>query len=558
MLEEREMPPAPGAPALEDSWVLENERLRLALLSRLQGGLGSFVDLKTGRDFVASRPGPLYRLTLSHPGQEPLELTSLHADGFTVDKQSTPQGLLLTLTYWGHRSLDIKVTCRVLLEPNSALSRWRIAVANNTDYGVRAIHYPVVLAPLVLGESQEDDYFLSGYFGGRLVNQPTENLSVSPFGHDVWWCRPNQYPGLMSAQLQAYYDDMAGLYLATHDGLGCVKAFHSSLAGEALDLSIEHNYDETPGLSFELPYDTVLGAFHGDWYAAADIYKAWAVQQLWCAKKTIDREDIPAWIKEPRPWLCVISRGNYDRLRGYVCSPPSEFPIPQFWPAKNVAPRIRHYSALLDTPVVVWMEGWEKIGAPGGPVDIFPPLEGEASFKAAMAEMAGDGHQIFMYLAYHWTYKRPMVGYDGWERFEREGRPLAALDEHGQIIKHLFPNAQKYFASVCVGSRGTQAIYLQNLLKLMDLGGVALQIDQQLGLVADACYSAEHEHTPGYGRWMYEKEREFLEMMRQATKGRNPDATFGYEEPCEIWIPQVDVHMHRPYSLGCVPLFDYL
>jgi hypothetical protein len=56
---------------------------------------------------------------------------------------------------------------------------------------------------------------------------------------------------------------------------------------------------------------------------------------------------------------------------------------------------------------------------------------------------------------------------------------------------------------------------------------------------------------------------EFLCKVRKACKQRNPDATFGFEAPCEIWIQEVDLHMHRPYLIRpfgqfAVPLFDYL
>jgi hypothetical protein len=118
---------------------------------------------------------------------------------------------------------------------------------------------------------------------------------------------------MIALQMQAYYDGTAGLYMATHDGSGNVKHFGLARLKDELDVSTEHNYDERPGLSFDLPYDTVLGVFHGDWYAAADIYKQWAVQQSWCARKTIDRDDIPARLKEPRPTLQYECRGDYQR-----------------------------------------------------------------------------------------------------------------------------------------------------------------------------------------------------------------------------------------------------
>src|SRR5207249_9269392 len=99
---------------------------------------------------------------------------------------------------------------------------WRISIRNRTSYGVRAIRFPIVVSPSILGESDEDDQFISGSWGGRLVSRPGQG---KPLGHARFradggrgpsWL-PNQYPGTIAVQLEAYYDKVAGLYLATYD-----------------------------------------------------------------------------------------------------------------------------------------------------------------------------------------------------------------------------------------------------------------------------------------------------------------------------------------------------
>ena len=551
------------------TWTISNEHMRVVLASAANGGLASLVDLRTGRDFVAA-PRPLYELLLFEKGREPVELSSLDADSLDVERIGSPKGESLLLTYGPHGGLDIRVMCRVELEAGSRLSTWRVSIDNGTSYGVRAIRFPVIVAPTVLGESVEDDCFVSGIFGGTMTHRPGEDAPLvdraefrAKGGRDSGWM-PVQYPGFISMQMQAYYDDLAGLYMAAYDDAGTVKRFGLTRLEDGLDISIEHSYDERAGLSFDLPYQTVLGVFHGDWYTAADIYKAWAEEQHWCARKIVERTDLPAWIIEPRPWMAIISRGNYARLRGILNQPPAEWPIGKFWPAKKVVPLMREYADILNTPVVTWMEGWEKIGAPGGPVDIFPPLEGEETFRAAMAELYRDGNLPFMYLAgFHWCYKRPTVGYDDWERFEKEGRSMAALDDRGELMisdisARTYGDGQKYFVSLCTGSEGTQKLFLDNFLRLMDLGAVAVQMDQQLGFHAQVCYSDEHGHPPGYGPWMYDATLDFVRQVRRATRERDPDAILGLEMPCEVWIQELDIAFHRPYGVGRIPLYDYV
>jgi len=536
------------------TWVLRNEHIDIGFSENSNGGLSSFVDVKTGRDFIEEE-APLFKMLLSKAGTTQA-FTALDAGSYDVQTGVTGKADNITITYRQIGGLDIDVTCRASLEPGSVLSYWTIAVRNGTDYGVRTLEYPVVLAPPVLGETDDDDYYIYGMMGGARRRSPGRDRKMQE--RDFQWL-PIQYPGVLTLQLEAYYDQDAGLYIATYDSAGNIKTFDLRFTEHAFDLSVQHMYNEQPGLSFELPYPTVLGVFRNDWYEMADLYKAWAHHQPWCAKKTIERDDLPDWLLEPRPWLCIISRGDYERLRGTVWSPPAEYPIGRFWPARKVVPMMRDYARIFGTPVVTWMEGWEQHGTPAGPVDIFPPYEGEESFVRAMADLNADGNYAFMYLAgLHWTYKRAMVGYDGWERFAREGMPLVIRDDQGDIVKCEFVNAQKCFFNACIGSETIKQMYIENLMTLMDYHGVALQIDQQLGMYTHVCYSEDHGHPPGYGPWMTEAMFDFLTRLRKAIKDRNPNATFGYEAPCEIWLQHVDVNMHRPYMKGLFPIFDYI
>ena len=505
-----------------------------------------------------AQPGPLYRILLSTKE----ELTSLDARQVRIERHDDG----VTLRFERHKDLDLTVVCRMRLD--GALSRWRISITNHTSRGIRAVRYPVVLATPVLGASDQDDEFISGSWGCLRRLRPAAVAPVEKVefrcesGRNNWL--PQHYPGTMAVQMMAFYDRAAGLYIATEDSAGYIKHFGFGRLKDALDLSVEHDYDTAPGRPFELPYDTVLGLFHGDWHDAADIYKDWARRQPWCAKRLTGRDDLPAWLTEPRPWLAVISRGNYQRLPGLLNQPPAEYPIAKFWPARKVVPLMRRYANALGTPVLTWMEGWEKIGSPGGPAEIFPPLEGEASYKAAMSLLTRDGNPPIMYLAgFHWTYKRPTTGYDDWPRFEREGRPMAVIDDHGKLLvsdmeHRVFGDGQKYFVTLCGADRRTQDLFLRNFLKLADLGAVGFQLDQQLGFHAVPCYSAAHGHPPGYGPWMTAATHEFIRKTARALRERTPRAAFGSEGWCEQWIQDQAFALYRPYGDPDVPLFDYL
>jgi hypothetical protein len=564
-----------------NSWSMSNGWVKIALSAESKGGLSEFVDLTTGRNLIGTS-SPLYRILLSQRGKDLVEVSSLDASDVSAKQEPSKDGQEITLIFTHHRPLEITVTCRVALPSGSNLSQWQISVKNETAYGVRAIQYPVVRAPLRLAGAGDHDHFVWGIWGGRIHDDPGKHLpqerqaafradggtgrnsSDDTLTHEHVSFLPDQYPGPVSEQFQAYYDRAVGLYMAAHDGHGNIKHFGITRLADSLDISIEHNYDERPGLTFTLPYETVLGVFHGDWQTAADIYKEWAGKQYWTVKKLTERDDIPSWLKEPRPMLEFEIRGHYERVRGTPSFPPSDFPDGRFYPAKKVVSLSERYASLFDTPVTVWYNGWEKIGNPCGPADIFPPLEGEQSFKAAMADVTRDGYYPSMaFWGMHWCYKRSSGGYDDWQRFMKEGLPLAALNDKEEPSRFVIGNMEKLFVPLCVGSDKTQQVFHAWEDKLMDLGAVSLEFDHQIGAYPSVCYSDQHGHPPGYGPWMYDKMRQFLQTSRDAAKHRNPNAVFSHEGICEAWVPYVDFMLNRPYSTlidgsGSLPIFTYL
>jgi hypothetical protein len=542
--------PSPGkAPASAD-WELANKHLKINLSRNTNGGLAGFTDLVSQRNFV-SVPLPLYRLSMVQKGGEPVRLSSKDAASLTVDRTVVGQAEVLDLSFGPHGSHDITVKCRISLEPDSPLSHWRISVKNDTGYAIRSLHYPLIQSSFASAGSVSEDVFVWGA-GGGLIRTMHAGASPSTYTIDS---RPAQYPGECALQMQAYYNHLAGLYMATYDAGINVKHFGFSRGEGGVDLSIEHNYDERPGLSFELPYDTVLGVFHGDWYAAADLYKEWATKQFWCARTVLEREDLPTWIKKSRPVLEFECRADYQRVHGWATFPSSDYPNGRFWPAKKVIPLSRRYSSIFNSPVVVWYNGWEKFGNPSGPVDTMPPLEGAESLKAAMDQISKDGNIPYMAVwGNHWHCKRSGAGYNGWERFQREGAPLAVRDDRGEFKKA--GGVEFTYVNICQGSEQTQQLFLDHFLDLINLGSVALEFD--IGAWPSPCYSDQHGHTPGFGPWMGKRTTEFFRKVRQMAKKRNPEAAFTVEGVAEPWIQDFDVMLDRPYFPGMVPLFTYV
>ncbi|MBN1553582.1 MAG: hypothetical protein JXA11_02470 [Phycisphaerae bacterium] len=513
----------------------------------------SFLDVKKGCEFIASG-APLYRMQLSKRGGETMELTSLDAKDCKVEQKSDTGCQTITLTFGRHGSHDLRVVCTVVLEEKSPICRWRISVKNNTSHGIRAVFYPIVQTPLTLGKANQEDCFVWPRLGGMIIKDP----SINSAGFSV----REQYPGKISAQLQMLYNKTAGLYLATYDDQGNIKHYGMRRLKDSLDVSLEHNYDETPGLDFSLPYDTVLGVFHGDWHDGADLYKAWGTQQHWCSKTLARRKDIPGWAKQGRPYLMFMQTGHQGTLWYGPLRTAAELPNSRYFPSKKLAPLMKQYSTSLKTPVIPLWIAWQKWGDCIGPDDMFPDGKGGIKpetwkeFKASLTQMwRQDAPALLMIPGLHWTYRKDSTGYNSWDRFAKEGKQLASLGDKGNIRFAVWP--MKTFAHLCHGSADVRRMFLKIVDKMLDAGIPIIQYDVFHGGQPHVpCYSTKHGHKPGYGQWMYKTSLDLLHKSRQRIKKHNPEFTLSIETPCETLLQELDVAMYRP-NVG-IPLYSYL
>ncbi len=370
---------------------IANSSLEVQLNARSRGALESVVDRASSRDFVsATKPPTLFRLTVATGDGKTRELTGADAATWEHKLNRTPSGEELVLRYKNLGGQDLEVECRVQLGATDTLSRWRITVENHSPLIIQSVVYPVVLAPRQLGPQWEDDRLLApgNTFDGELRRSQGPGTPF-PGGNKAL------YPGPAQVQFLAYFDETAGLYMAAYDNGGDPKrlGFLSTAAG--VDLSLQHEAWTSTRTNWSMPYDVVLGTFHGDWHAAADIYKQWALRQPWCSRKLTERSDISAWYLEGRPIVTFLPRGGEYYPEGRPPRAPDLFRARPPLPSPGLRP---HAPALfadvaqaLRSPIVVIEYGWEKQAMWINP-DVFPPYGGEDSFRKQVSGMRRDGH----------------------------------------------------------------------------------------------------------------------------------------------------------------------
>ncbi len=274
------------------AYTMLSGRARLGLGA--DGAIAALTDSTTKAVLAGGvDPAPAFRLRLEKPGDSPF--TRASTDAAKTEISQDGKAFVGTYTF-----ADLVVTTRVA--PNGdGLFTCGIEIENHSPWAITAITYPILHCPDKLGQDSTDDRILYPRCDGGVVEDPLRTMGGQSLD--------DTYPGPLSCQVMAYYDAQAGLYLATHDGSGSPKRLLARLNLDC-ELAIEHLLPITPGANVKLAYPTVFGVFSGDWYAAAEIYRQWAHQQVWCATPLSQRPDTPIWLKHGGIVTCYSPRAR--------------------------------------------------------------------------------------------------------------------------------------------------------------------------------------------------------------------------------------------------------
>ena len=528
---------------------------------RATGALRHLVHRPSGRDFCdAVQRRPLFRLCLTR--WRAGESVDLSADDFAHVDWRTSDPKTLEATFRDGPETGLVVRARLSAGADGlahfGLAHFGLAVENPSARAVASIQYPCFASPAALGGDAADDRLLfpQGLTDGLLVNAP---------GRQDRTLR-GAYPGSAAVQMAALYDPAAGLLLATQDAEGHCKDFEARLSRDRfVELSTTHLCPETPG-DAAIPYDTVLGTFTGDWRDAADLYKRWARNQPWCARKLTRRDDVPAFLKEGAAGV-IFGIGGPSGYNG-VFGPNLER-LPAVAAAYRARAKVPH--------LIVVPYGWENRGTWAG-IHYFPARPSDEAWRAANAALRAQGDRTAMLTSgYWWVVRRPRTSngpaFDDTADFERrqamtvrcaDGTPWL-VDATGKA--GTFGDWRGLSAKLCHGSVDARAAMLDIFLKTAALGTPLISFDQEIGGgQSEPCYATDHGHPPGYGAWMWSDFRDLCNEIRAKGHDVNPELGLFVENCGEMIIPVMATYWSRQFGVldpvssgeGPVGLFSYL
>ncbi len=452
----------------------------------------------------------------------------------------------------------------IFLPRNSSLSYWRITIENrDAGKSIWYVDFPMVSVEPIGGDP-EDDLLALPVHGGALIGDPYHGIQwdVKPWEEVATdlWRRPwidtmGSYPGNYNAQFAALYNDTIGLYLASYDGSMFSKRFLFYGNGSSLRMWVR-NYPSamlTPGLDYEVPYAFALGPFTGDWMDAADIYRDWAIRQVWCEKGPMYEWDD---LSEAAYNIDVTTTAPYsrpDRLIDPEMVKDNLLAMEEFF-RERVGGNV--------TVAVHWV-GWSKYmdvmnhnrGAP----NYLPPQDG---FPELLEELKRDGpFRNDVYFTSHGADTNTPYSDDDLYRWS-DLKKYACYNPLGEVYRRFTPHT----AWMDPSQEGWRRIMLNESLRTLE----TCKVD---GIYYDwyPKFRLEFSHHQGGGNFFAVGYRQEAREIREALRGLNPDFYSCPEGKSEIVIGVYDAMLMewfhgdesgivRPFAgIGRpIPLVSYL
>jgi hypothetical protein len=494
-----------GLPAIVS---LAGKALRLDFDGR-DGSLRQIRDLAAKCDHLDSAPAlaGLWRFR-ARTSERTVDLQPRHAKAFRADRSNTQEEHVFRLIWsaFGLSSApDLAIEVVVGLDRQGSASHWDFSVRNPAGLVPQEIHFPILPALA----RQDNERLAVPHWMGEVAADPRRGLTAGPGQRLVW-----HYPGELSMQWLAWYcQDGPGLYVACDD----TKARRKGMAvwcgaNQQVQLEVLHwpEQQSATGDSWTLGYHVRLGAFCGDWFTAAQRYRAWAIEQPWTRQSRLARGLVPDWVQDTALW--VWNRGRSPQVLA---------------PAETLRRE-------LGLPVSVFWHWWHGCAYDTGFPEYLPPREGAEAFCRAMVEAHRSGLHAMVYM------NQRLWGMTTRSWADENAARFAVKGPDGTIRPEVYNTfTRQPCASMCMGTPFWREKYAGLAEQAWrDLGIDAIYMDQACSSLA--CHDPGHGHPLGGGTSWIEGFQALAADLRRRCGAPRPIALAG--EGCgEAWLPHLDL-----------------
>jgi hypothetical protein len=487
--------------------VLENEAVRL-LFSADGGALIGLTDVRRGFEHVA-RPYALPFRLFSLPGRAPCE-------AFTDFRCEREPGELRF--FWRTDAADVTATVRLLADGAAFRASAR---PRGGDASPQCLEYPLLGG---LTSLNERTWLAHSWTTGVLMNDPASFLPAE--GALRFAPYPECFSGASMQLMSYYHQGTAGLYLAAHDGEGRQKWLNAYAENGLLTLShMAGMEDLRPGAPTLMPYDFVVRLTAGDgWEEAAEMYRAFALRQPWCARGTLaERMPEGDWLHNGVGYCTFGVDAGHDRgrwLRRYR----EDIGCPGF---HVLGPDWTHEPQTFGSGIPGGMEDWlptrfspETLAAVRENGDRFAPFE----FDFLVDLHQHDREKLTANLQ---RFPSPTFSHDAYQ-----------------------------FNMLCPCEPFTKAFHRERDVQVLREANVdAMYYDISANNLIKVCAAQTHTHTPGGGREITEGYRDIYADTGDAlSREAGRPIPLGTEQMCEVFLDRLDFYQARAWAQPCSTL----
>lgn len=389
-----------------------------------------------------------------------------------------------------------EVNLGVRVEKDSALSYWSMEVVVPTGWNLLKADFPLISwLPL------NKNIVMAAAHGWGLEYDLKPGVK-----HE------GLYPScLASMQFVAFYNRKGeGLYIGTHDPKACYKVFNLNALEKTAEFRVNNilAIPNKPVRKIKVPYEICIGAFQGDYYDAAMIYRDFSLTTIWGNIPTISKRKIAPWLKKTDLWL----RPNSDDPENF------EYLKTALDYFKETAHALHWYR-------------WHKIPYDTYYPEYFPPKD---FFKKQVAAAQKTG-----------TYVMPYINGRLWDPAAKswktkKAKEIAVVNEKNECYTEVY-GSKVPLHPMCPTTKlwqDTVKDLVKRIFKEIKTDGV--YIDQIGASWPYVCYNPKHGHPLGGGSFWFEGYRKMLGAIR---KELPKDKIITTEENAECWIDQFDAQL---------------
>ncbi len=236
-----------------------------------QPALRSIYHFPTSTEWLSGKTGPLWEIAYKTPGDVTETNLQLSDPACTVRQDAQGFGVEIKWPASGHAS---QVNVEIGLAKTDSVPQFKIHADPNPASGIWSVRFPILHGVSSSGKSDA----LAGTLGtSRLVRKFSGEIRDHLFGE----------------QVRALTMGNSTLYVSTEDPRSMHKYYHY-LAGDVLDILVLPDDMGVPGKPYHQDFPTLIGPINGDWYEAAQRYRAWALQQKWVKRGKVETWQGPA------------------------------------------------------------------------------------------------------------------------------------------------------------------------------------------------------------------------------------------------------------------------